>query len=136
MVIFQNSDIPPPGGVHKVDGNILISAGKKAKYRNDISKKVNYRLKTTFVKEGWWIFKIKSSQLEIICGKVGLFTSDYSQLWNIAYDYGFISEHERDVLNLKALDYSEVEAMLLSKENYLSTSEMVKLIETLKIQDV
>lgn len=136
MVIFQSSNTPPPGGVHKVDHDILISAGKKAKYRNDISKKVNYRLKTTFVKEGWWIFKLKSSQLEIICRKVGLFTSDYSHLWNIAYDCGFISEHERDVLNLKALDSSKVEAMLLSKENYLSTSEMVKLIETLKIQDV
>lgn len=136
MFILQNGYTPPPGGVHKVDHDLLISASKKAKYRNEISQKVNNRLKTTFVKKRFLIFKYKVSQLQIICDKLGNFTNDFSQLWNIAYDCGFISKHERDVLNLKAIDFSKVEAMLLSKENFLSTAEMVKLTETLKIQEI
>lgn len=136
MIILQNDYRPPPGGVHKVDHNLIVLAAKKARYRDNMSQKVNYRLKTTFRETKWLIFKFKVSQLEIICDKLGHFTSNYYQLWNIAYDCGFISEHERDVLNLKALDSSKVEAMLLSKENYLSTAEMVKLTETLKINEI
>lgn len=135
MFILQNNSTPPPGGVHKVDHDLLISASKKAKYRSEMSEKVNSRLKNTFVEKRFLIFKYKVSQLQIICDKLGAFTSTYSQLWNIAYNYGFISKHERDILNLKALDFSKVEAMLLSKENFLSTAEMMKLTETLKIQE-
>lgn len=136
MIILQNDYRPPPGGVHKVEHNLIISAARKARYRDNMSQKVNYRLKTTFRETKWLIFKFKVSHLEIICHKVGGFKNDYSNLWNIAHDCGFISEHERDVLNLKALDSSKVEAMLLSKENYLSTAEIMKLKETLKIKEI
>ncbi|EPP7233967.1 hypothetical protein ACTOJ1_000883 [Shigella flexneri] len=136
MIILQNDYRPPPGGVHKVEHNLIISAARKARYRDNMSQRVNYRLKTTFRETKWLIFKFKVSHLEIICHKVGGFKNDYSNLWNIAHDCGFISEHERDVLNLKALDSSKVEAMLLSKENYLSTAEMMKLKETLKIKEI
>lgn len=136
MFILQNNSPPPPGGFHKVDHDLLISASKKAKYRSEMSEKVNNRLKNTFVKKRFLIFKYKVSQLEIICNKLGSFTSNYSQLWNIAYNFGSISKHERDILNLKALDFSKVEAMLISNENFLSTIEMMKLLETLKIEEV
>jgi len=136
MIILQNDYRPPPGGVHKIEHNLIISAARKARYRDNMSQRVNYRLKTTFRETKWLLFNFKVSHLQIICDKVSRFSNDYSQLWNIAYDCGFISEHERDVLNLKALDSSKIEAMLLSKENYLSTAEMVKLTETLKIKEM
>lgn len=131
MMIF-NTYQQPQGGVHRVTRDALIVAQRKSRYRDRMVYEVNERLKTTFVKKGWWIFKWDRSQLGVVCDHIG---NHYSAAWDTALALGFISEHERDVMKRQALSYDEVTAMLGASESFLSTLEMKKLTNTLEIKE-
>lgn len=130
--MFYTNYVEPEGGVHRVSGEMLITARRKAAYRDLMVREVNQRLLSTKVESGWWIFKWKTSQMEIVVNRI---RGHVSAAWDTALALGFISEHERDVLKRKALTSSEIDAMLLASDNLLSTLEMKKLSETMQIKE-
>lgn len=130
--MFYTNYVEPEGGVHRVPRDLLITARRKAGYRDRLVKEVNKRLLSTKVESGWWIFKWKTCQMQIVVNRI---RGHVSAAWDTALALGFISEHERDVLKKKALSYSEVDAMLLASDNLLSTLEMKKLSETMQIKE-
>lgn len=130
--MFYTNYVEPEGGVHRVSRDTLITAHKKARYRDALVNKVNRRLMNTMVESGWWIFKFKRSQMQVVVDHI---RGHISAVWDTALTLGFISEHERDVLKRGALTSVEIEAMLLASENSLSTTEMKKLVVTLDIKE-
>ena len=130
--MFYTNYVEPEGGVHRVSRDTLITARRKADYRDRMVREINERLLSTMVKSGWWIFKWKISQMEVVINRI---RGHISAAWDTALALGFISEHERSVLKIKALSCSEIDAMLLASDNLLSTLEMKKLSETLKIKE-
>lgn len=130
--MFYTNIVEPEGGVHRVSRDTLVIARKKAIYRDNMVKEVNQRLMNTAVESGWWIFKFKRSQMQVIVDRI---RGHISAAWDTALSLGFISEHEKNVLKIKALTTTEVEAMLLASDNLLSTTEMKKLAVTLEIKE-
>ena len=131
--MFYTNYVEPEGGVHRVSRDMLITARKKAAYRDVMVERVNRRLMNTTVEGGWWIFKVKRSQMQMVVDRI---RGHISAAWDTALTLGFISEHERDVMKRRALSTTEIEAMLLASENLLSTLEMKKLVATLDIKEV
>lgn len=130
--MFYTNYVEPEGGVHRVSRDTLITARKKAIYRDILVKRVNQRLMNTTVESGWWIFKFKRSQMQVVIDHI---RGHITAAWDTALTLGFITEHERKVLKIRALTATEVDAMLLASENLLSTLEMKKLAVTFDIKE-
>ena len=62
MMIYQVKE--EEGGVHSVTRDMLITARRKAKYREKVIADVHKRLYNTYEDSGWWIFKRKKSQFD------------------------------------------------------------------------
>lgn len=129
MMIYQVKE--EEGGVHSVTRDMLVTARRKAKYREKVIADVHKRLYNTYEDSGWWIFKRKKSQFDIIISSMRYI----SEAWDYALYAGYITTREHSILKRNCFTVRTLDAMLQATSCNLSTKEMITLRETLDIKE-